>query len=120
MLPSYTTTGAATWEILEGSIAAGGTDKTCINRRRDSGNTSGNTSVASTANAGTTDATITDYDTLICSALLGAKTSAGGEAREDSEWVLAPNTQYTFAITSTSANNRCFISLNWYEHVDED
>jgi hypothetical protein len=45
---------------------------------------------------------------------------AGGQARGQSEWILRPNTIYTFCIQNIGANiNVHEFNLNWYEHTDK-
>lgn len=45
-----------------------------------------------------------------------AKAEAG--VRGDSEWILAPDTQYAVLLTSDVTSNSGQILLDWYEHAD--
>jgi len=55
---------------------------------------------------------------------LGASTSptksVGGLARAQQEWVLKPNTLYSFEVKSLDASaNTHWIEVDWYEHTDK-
>ncbi len=62
-----------------------------------------------------TDGTQLDHSTLIAGQ--GPK-AIGGDAREEQEWILKPNTLYAFEIKSSSdLDNAHSIEVNWYAHV---
>jgi len=119
MFASAFAAGQATFTITEGPTGgvASGSAATPINRRRDSSNTSGGTGFLSGATA-PTGGTVIDDPTFGVTG--GFFTGAiPGATRDEAEWVLAPNTTYSFRLTSTDAIAGG-ISLSWYEHPDKN
>lgn len=62
--------------------------------------------------------------TIVAEIPLGASTSPtksiGGLARAQQEWVLKPNTFYSFEVKSLDASdNTHWLELDWYEHTDK-
>jgi len=98
-------------KLYEGVTEDGdGTDITAYNRNRNSSAT------ASTALAHTP--TVTDTGTLLQEQHVGGgigNQRFGGEAREESEWILKPATKYLLRVTSEEADNDVSILINWYE-----
>ena len=45
---------------------------------------------------------------------------AAASEREDNEWILKPDTQYAFRLTSDNANNKGQLILSWYRHTDSN
>ena len=49
----------------------------------------------------------------------GAPKPLGGDARDEQEWILKPNTLYAWEIKSADMNdNTHIIELDWYENTD--
>jgi len=91
----------------------GGSTATPINRRRDSSNASGATGALSGATAPTGGTVLQAED------IGGPKPGLGGTpgaSREATEWVLKPDTLYSFRLAGASGVGN--ITLRWYEHAD--
>lgn len=105
--------GQGNIKILENPTEVNdGTSITPLNANRNSSSTSIMTVVH----------TPTDYDytgaTVLENRVLGSKTSEGGDANFEHEWILKANETYVFMIVNESAqDSECNIILNWYEHA---
>jgi hypothetical protein len=93
----------------------GGTAVTPINRRRDSTNTSGITGALSGATA-PTGGTVFPVEDLGAAAF--GPGGIPGASRDAREWVLKPDTLYSFRLTGASGVGN--LTLRWYEHSDKD
>jgi len=93
----------------------GGTAATPINRRRDSANVSGVTGALSGAAAptGGTAFPVEDFG-----AVTPEPGGIPGSPRDAREWVLKPDTLYSFRLTGASGIGN--LTLRWYEHSDKD
>ena len=118
---------AAEFFIREGPTVANnqGAMQPVINRRRDSLNTTGvrDTSQNPTAAGAATyfaeadQAHVTEDGTVIYQDLVsGEKKKGGGDSRDESEFILKPNTQYVFYMRSLNNNDNYHgLVLDWYE-----
>jgi len=114
-------TSGALFEVLEGPTITGstGTNKTILNRDRDSENQSMVLSMDATANTVTVNAAVTHDGTIIEAAPLSAgKSKMVGHSRGEEEWLLKTNSLYTIRITGLADNGIASINLNWYEHTN--
>lgn len=118
MLAKASAGGAATFTITEGPTGGvtGGSAATPLNRRRDSANTSAGTNFLTGATAPTGGTVLDDPDFGIAGGFFTA--SQAGESRDEAEWVLKPNTTYSFRLTSATAVAGS-VKLSWYEHPDK-
>ena len=112
------TSGAALFTVTEAPTGGMETPTgtiTILNRNRNSGNTSGITSVSYD---GTTATGGTVMHTEYIGAGLGG-TSQAGASRSVEEWVLKQNTVYAVSIVDTSAITATLL-LSWYEHTNRN
>lgn len=118
MLAEAAAGGAANFSIVEGPSGGvtGGSAATPLNRRRDSSNVSSGSNFLTGATAPTGGTTLEDEDFGITGGFFTA--SQAGAARDEEEWVLKPNTTYSFRLTAATAIEGS-IKLSWYEHPDK-
>lgn len=96
--------------FYENPNVTGGTAIAAYNRNRNSATTAGVT-VKHTP-------TVNSTGTLITESHFGSGRAAGGERRENAEWVLKQNEDYLLRVTNATANeNYVTILLDWYEHT---
>jgi len=124
IVPFSRATGEANLCVYEGSTvdAETGSQLDIFNRNRNSSTESGSidTSTATpTPNKATLDPTIGALGTCIYAEHFGSGQVTGGASVNRNEFDLAPNTVYSFQITSEAASNDCDLILNWYEHTDK-
>lgn len=117
LVPDVYAVDAAVFTITEGPTGGvtGGSAATPINRRRDSLQTSAIINPLSGASA-PTGGTVIEVDDLGSSSFLPG--GVPGNTREAAEWVLKPNTPYSFRLTGASGVGN--ITLRWYEHGDRN
>ena len=106
--------GAYRYSLIEGGTGGGtgGSAVTIFNRRRDAG--AGTVITAVTKD----DIPVTGGTTLV-QKYIGAGNKVGGDARDQEEWILAPNTQYYIEVYDTSAIV-AHLEVEYYEHTDRD
>ena len=118
MVFEHSSTGEHLMEITEGAIyQSGGTAKTPINRNRGSLNTSSMQHLYTGSDKGA-DNVVTAGGTIIEDIWTGSGRGTGGSSRSLEEWVLAPNTEYLFQMTSKAAGIALHVRAVWYEHTD--
>jgi len=130
MFAKGTSSSAAMFLIREGPTVADNTGATqpVLNRHRGSAkttiviDTSQNPDAAGAATyfAEADQANITENGTLLFEDLLAAeKKKGGGDTRDESEFILKPDTQYVFYMKSlNNDDNYHGLVLDWYEHTD--
>ena len=97
------------YEDMTYTVGNGGTLQTTYNRNRSSATTPGMTIYLSPTPATTGN--------NLWIGLVGSGRAAGGEARGMTEWVLKPNADYLFRVTSRAAGNKIVVRLIWYEDL---
>lgn len=117
----WSASGAAFGRILEAPTVTSNTGtnaKDIYNKNRNSSNTSEVVDNATSPAAGkfATDVTITGNGTILSVEYSGAAKSVGGESRNESEFVLKPNTAYVFQVESDAAGLTLALRVGWYEH----
>lgn len=115
-------TSSSLAEILEAPTITNGSgvEISCINRNRNSANTSGSLSIEASpiANKVSTNPTITGDGTVISAEYIGlGKDKGTSETRDTGEIILKQNTIYAFRITGEADNGNATIKLVWYEHT---
>lgn len=117
-------TGGATFTLTEGGAfgGSGSVNIPCINRNRNSDNTSGLLAELSGTVANvTTDATPTGGGTVLVSESIGTgKDKGSGESRDDGEIILKQNTRYEAKLVGLADNVVGAITMSWYEHQDNN
>jgi len=106
--------GAYRYRLIEGGTGggAGGSAVTIFNRRRGAG-------AGTVITAVTKDDTPITGGTTLVQKYIGAGNKVGGDARDQIEWILAPNTQYYVEVYDTSAIV-AHLEVEYYEHTDRD
>ena len=109
---------AADFTIQEGVNVSGGVAYIPRNRNRNSEKVSEVTTPVINCTYGGVP-TITLEDIALGSNKTGGGSSDGG--RNNSEWVLKPNTKYLFRLLGANVidNGVASIVLDWYEHADK-
>jgi len=108
--------GEGTWNVTEAPSGgmAGGSPITPINKNRNSTNTSG--MVVSDDDTTPVGGTVIDGPIV-----LGVgNNKVSSEASEREEFVLKQNTTYSFRLISVTNLISARVTLNWYEHTDEN
>ncbi len=114
--------GATTYEILEGATVTPGTGSVVplYNRDRNSANEChvlDSSTDPATAGRATKNPAITDDGTVINTEYLGiGKQKQAGETRNALEFLLKFDTQYVFRVTARADNNQVHIICNLFHH----
>lgn len=107
-----TTAGADIGFYSGVTAAADGTPLTIVNNRFDS-STSSNLTISY-------NPTVSSNGVHCYTVTAGSGRKVGGQARQDSEKILAPNSQYMLYLLDTSgAANSSTIEFDWYLHTDK-
>jgi hypothetical protein len=120
MFYSVYSSGAATFELLEGPTVTSGTGSqlTIYNRERNSATAStvwDNTGTP-VVNKASLNVTTTADGTQLHHEMLGSgKNKLAGDTRDANEWILKQNTKYVFRVTGDANDNRVNLILNFYE-----
>jgi hypothetical protein len=93
-----------------------------INHNRNSSTTSGCFDNATTpvVNKYGTGVTKTGEGTVLLIEYSGVGKSISGTGRNESEYILKPNTVYVFELIAIGNNIALGIGLDWYEHTDQE
>lgn len=115
---SHAGTGQHNVTITEGvTYSSGGSDSTPVNRRRDSSKAS---AVQAMKVGSDKDSNKIAYTggTVIWNEDAGSGRGVGGETRGTEEWILAPDTEYIFEVSSGATSTAISLAATWYEHTD--
>ena len=120
MFYSAYSSGATTFELLEGPTVTAGTGSQLAVYNRDRNNANVSTVLDNTAtpvaNKTSLNVTTTADGTQLHHEMLGSgKNKLSGDTRDANEWILKQNTGYVFRITGDSNDNRVNLILNFYE-----
>jgi hypothetical protein len=101
--------------VTEGADRTLATELPCINRNRNSANVP-TLKVYDVVSAGTTDGAVTILTIHAGATGVSGKTTFGGGARSQNEYMLKQNTKYVISVTTLASTTVTF-GLDWYEHT---
>jgi hypothetical protein len=119
LIVSHQGSGLHSFSITEGiDTIAGGAAYVPVNRRRDSIKVTAG-QAARVGGDNLTGGLLTYANgTIIWAEVAGAGKGQASTNRGTDEWILAPNTEYIFELSSGATSTSIGISTTWYEHTD--
>lgn len=105
--------------LNEDSTHTANITQTAYNNNRNSGNVAGMT-INTHSNDGINGLPIFTTTFGINTGGGANKIAGGGQTRQDSEWVLKPNSKYLIVVSTATDDSTLAVILKWYEHVDRD
>ena len=123
MFAQWASGGGAIFRIYEAptiTTNTGTNGQAILNRNRNSGTASGCFDNATTpvVNKYGVDVTKTVDGTIIVLQYAGVGKTMGTQSRNETEFVLLPDTVYLFEVEAVGNNIALSLELDWYEHTD--